>query len=249
MLLACILVLMAIGLVTSAARTTALALVLTLIISSSVMRASSRYFRLRTVLPILLVIVVAALTFSLIRNRPAMRDKLESKEDEFLSMVTGSTETHGTMERRLEFYRSAAAAVMQHPLTGLGLGGWSVFYTGERIEGRPVPTYPHNLLMEVASEQGLPGLALLLLLLWSLFKSARNVSNYPQLAFLFPVLTFQVLCHVFTGTIEDRALWFWFGTVLAVSRMVHNAEIPHQSAPEVFVGGYREGDRHYGAFG
>ena len=242
LILTWVLMLTAVGLVTAAARTSALALTLTLIISSMVTGRASRHFRLRIILPILLVVAVAGLTFSLIRNKPAMHDKLESKEDEFLSMITGSTETHGTMGKRLEFYRSAADAVVQHPLTGLGIGGWSVFYTGERVEGRPVPVYPHDLLMEVASEQGLPGLALLLTLLWTMFKSARNVAKYPQFAFLFPVLTFQVLCHVFTGTFEDRALWFWFGMVVAVSRMVHHAELPYRAAQaQLFVGGYREG--------
>jgi O-antigen ligase len=250
MLFTCLLVLLAVGLVTAAARTPALALVLTLIISSVVMGTGSRYLRLQTILPILLIIVVAVLTFSWIRDKPGMHDKLVSKENEFLAMASGSTETHGTMERRLEFYRSAGVALMEHPFTGLGLGGWSVFYTGERIEGRPIPVYPHNMILEVASEQGLPGLVMLLALLWSLFKSARKLAKYPQLAFLFPVLTFQLLSHVFTGTIEDRGLWFWFGMVIAASRMVHNSEMPYRAVQtQTAIGGHRKNQPPYRAFG
>ncbi len=233
-LLGCILVLASVGLVTAAARTPALALLITLIVSLFVLRTPFAHLRLRTMLPILsLVVVVGALTFLWIRNTPAMRQKLASKEDEFVSMASGSSETHGTMARRLEFYKAAADAVTQHPLTGLGLGGWSVFYSGERIEGRKMPIYPHDFLLEVASEQGLPGLALLLALLASLFYSARKLAKYPQFAFLLPVLIFEVFNHMFTGSVEDRYLWFWFGMVVAVSRMVHNSELQYRAVQNV----------------
>lgn len=219
-------VLMSVGLVTAAARTPALALIMTLIVSSSVLGTASQHLRLKTILPIIcLIAVVAGLTFLWIHDKPGMHDKLASKQNEIISMVSGSTADRGTITKRLEFYKSALGAIMQHPFTGLGLGGWSAFYSGERIEGRPAPQYPHNFLLEVASEQGLPGLVLLLVLLANLFRSAAKLAKSPQFVFLLPVLTFLVLNHTFTGTIEDRSLWFWFGTVVAVSRMVHNHQM------------------------
>ncbi len=177
-------------------------------------------------LPILsMITILGALTFLWVRNTPAMREKLAAKQDEVVSMVSGSNEGHGTIARRLDFYNSTLDAVAQHPFTGLGLGGWSVFYSGKRIEGRKMPTYPHDFLLEVASEQGLPGLALLLGLLASLFYSARKVAKYPQFAFLLPVFIFEVFNHVFTGSIEDRNLWFWCGMVVALSRIVYHSEL------------------------
>lgn len=226
MLLICIVGIMSFGLVTAAARTPMLALLLTLIISPFLLKTPTVRLRPQTLLPILfLLAAVAALTFMWIRDKPAMHQKLASKEDEVISMVSGSGEKHGTIEKRLEFYRSAVDAAMQRPFTGLGLGGWSVFYSGERIEGEPMPVYPHDFLLEVASEQGLPGLSFLLALLVSLHYSAWKLAKYPQFTFLLPVLIFQVFNHLFTGSFEDRPLWFWFGMVIAASRMAYLSEL------------------------
>jgi len=250
-LLLFIVALMSVGMVTAAARTPALALIMTLIISSSVLGTASRYLRLRTILPVVcLIAIVAWLTFWWIHDKPGMHDKLASKQNEITSLVFGSTPDHGTITKRLEFYKSALGAVTQHPFTGLGLGGWSHFYSGQRIEGVSMPLYPHNFLLEVASEQGLAGLALLLGLLASLFYSVRKLAKYPQFVFLLPVLTFCVLNHVFTGTVEDRSLWFWFGMVVAVSRMVYNSEMSFRAAQAQRASGdLRKGYRPYDASG
>jgi O-antigen ligase len=226
LLMACVLTLLAVGLVTAAARTPALALVVTLIIVSFVLKTGSRHVNgKKLLLSFSLIAIVAAAAFLWVHNRPGMRDKLASKENEVESILSGSTLAGGTIAKRMEFYDSALNALTQHPLTGLGLGGWSVFYSGQGIPGEGMPKYPHNFLLEVAAEQGLPGLALLITLLASLFYSSLKMAKSPGFAFLFPVLTFQVLYNAFTGTVEDRALWFWFGMVVAASRMVHNSQL------------------------
>lgn len=228
LLMGCVLTVLAVGLVTAAARTPALALVVTLITVSLVLKTGSGHLnRKKLLLRFSLMAIIAVMAFLWIQNRPGMRDKLASKENEVQSMLSGSTLTGGTIAKRLEFYDSALDALMQHPLTGLGLGGWSVFYSGQGIPGEGMPKYPHNFLLEVASEQGLPGLVLLLTLLVSLFHSSLMMAKSPEFAFLFPVLTFQVLYNAFTGTVEDRALWFWLGMVVAASRMVRNLHPLH----------------------
>ena len=99
--------------------------------------------------------------------------------------------------------------------------------------------------LQTDSEQGLPGLALLLGLLASLFYSARKVAKYPQFAFLLPVFIFEVFNHVFTGSIEDRNLWFWCGMVVALSRIVYHSELravwPSRNVP---MGGFRRDILH-----
>lgn len=231
LLMGCVLTVLAVGLVTSAARTPALALVVTLITVSLVLKTGSRHLNgKKLLLRFSLVAIVAVMAFLWVQNKPGMRDKLASKQNEVQSMLSGSTLTGGTIAKRVDFYNSAGNAFMQHPLTGLGLGGWSVFYSGQGIPGEGMPKYPHNFLLEVASEQGLPGLVLLVTLLASLFYSTLKMAKSPELAFLFPVLTFQVLYNAFTGTVEDRALWFWFGMIVAASRMVRNSQPLHSRA-------------------
>lgn len=225
LLMGCVLAVLAVGMVTAAARTPALALVVTLITVSLVLKTGSSQLNAKQLLLCFsLIAIVAVMAFSWIQNRPGMRDKLASKEHEVESILSDSPLPGGTIAKRMEFYDSALNAFMLRPLTGLGLGGWSVFYSGQGIPGEGMPKHPHNFLLEVAAEQGLPGLALLITLLASLFYSSLKMAKSPELAFLFPVLTFQVLHNSFTGTVEDRALWFWFGMVVAASRMFHNSQ-------------------------
>ena len=225
-LMGCVLAALSAGLVTSAARTPAVALVLTLVISSLIWKIGSRHLnRKKMILGLSLMSIIAVIAFLWIQGKPGMHDKLLSKQSEVASFLSGSTVAGGTIAKRLEFYNSALSAFFQQPATGLGLGGWSVFYSGQGIPGEGMPKYPHNFLLEVASEQGLPGLVLLSTLLVSLFHSTRKMANSAQFAFLFPVLTFLVLYNAFTGTVEDRALWFWFGMVVAASRMVRDPQL------------------------
>jgi O-antigen ligase len=222
---------LAVGLVTAAARTPALALVVTLITVSLILKAGSRHpNEKKLLLRFSLIGIVAVMAFLWIQNRPGMRDKLASKENEVESILSGSALAGGTITKRLEFYNSALDAFLQHPLTGLGLGGWSVFYSGHGIPAEGMPKYPHNFLLEVAAEQGLPGLALLIALMASLFHSSLKMAKSPEFAFLFPVLTFLVVYNAFTGTVEDRVLWFWFGMVVAASRIVRNSQPLHNRA-------------------
>jgi O-antigen ligase len=225
LLMGCVLAVLAVGLVTAAARTPALALVVTLITVSFVLKKDSPHLNSKKLLlRFSLIAIVAVMAFLWIQDKPGMRNKLASKENEVESILSGSTLAGGTIAKRMEFYNSALHAFVQHPLTGLGLGGWSVFYSGHGIPGEGMPKYPHNFLLEVASEQGLPGLALMIALIVGLFHSSLKMRKSPQFAFLFPVLTFQVLYNAFTGTIEDRALWFWFGMIVAASRLVRNSQ-------------------------
>ncbi|MCW5575111.1 MAG: O-antigen ligase family protein [Burkholderiales bacterium] len=66
---------------------------------------------------------------------------------------------------RIEFYRNTLAIVADHPLTGVGTGGFPSAYA-ERVQGsRMVATRnPHNEYLHIAAQIGLIGLAAMLAL-------------------------------------------------------------------------------------
>jgi O-antigen ligase len=64
---------------------------------------------------------------------------------------------------RLEFYRNTLAIIRDHPLVGVGTGGFARAYA-QRVEGRSMDatTNPHNQYLLITVQLGLGGLALLL---------------------------------------------------------------------------------------
>lgn len=63
---------------------------------------------------------------------------------------------------RLEFYDAAVQAWKEHPVTGLGIGGYSMY-----VRGVDEQVYPHNIILELGSELGTPAVLLFLILLVS----------------------------------------------------------------------------------
>jgi O-antigen ligase len=156
---------------------------------------------------------------------PATQAKLHYKTAELEAAISGSPFQGGTVERRLDFYRSAGLAMSQHPVIGVGAGGWSIFYSKQDS-----PRYPHNFVLEVGAEQGLIGLTILLALLALLFRDAlRALRSGPAFAFIFPVFVCCVLLNLMTGAIESRTLWFCCGLAAAGSRLSLEASFQYEA--------------------
>jgi len=122
--------------------------------------------RLRSRLALVLLVPVAAATIWMIANGQVV-ERVERVMD------TSARETG----IRAEGWRTAMAMVRDRPLTGVGLGGYAETYA--QYSPRQDSTHAYNLVLHLAAELGLPGLALYLLLwarvLWtSLRASART---------------------------------------------------------------------------
>jgi O-antigen ligase len=222
-----LLAVMSVGLVAAAARSPMLALIATLIISLVSMSANSGWIsRGRLALAILLIACIAGVALVWVHNQAGMQSKITSKETELASVLEGATFSGGTIGQRQALYKSSFEAFAQYPIFGLGLDRWGTFYS---VEG--VPAFPHNFVLEVAAEQGLVGLAVLAALLVSLFRAALRMAPYPAFAFLYPMLTFHVIYNLITGNLENRDLWFWFGMVVAASRMFQETLTAQALAP------------------
>ncbi len=187
-----------------------------------------------------LVIVIAAvsvLASGWFRGRT--EERLQEKVSEVQALVTGSRRAQGSAVQRLELYRTALRGIRARPILGWGLGGWLRYYNhtdyvdvgtpslGPYKTGHvPVEHYPHNLFLEVGVEQGLVGLAALLLLLGWTFRAIREnreeiTSRFP---FLLPLLIYMLLIVQVSGEIIDnRFLWFWCGAVFVGCQLTESS--------------------------
>jgi O-antigen ligase len=211
--------LLAIGLAASAARTAALALLVTLAVASIFAPSLSRPLLTKKILLGGLVVVVAVAAILLIGQLPAAKAKVAYKENELGYLMKGSFVPGGTAEQRIHFYRQSLVAITERPWLGWGVGGWGAFFLGmDKAE------MPHNFVLESAVEQGLIGctslLAFLIAVASALGKVVRGWSG-PHYAFLLPAALLPVLTGSVSGGLDNRLLWFWCGTIFAVSRMIH----------------------------
>ena len=177
-------------------------------------------------LPVLLGGLLAfAGSLDWLQQQEAAQGKFATKRAEIEEVLRGSSTPTYTAGRRLTLYRWALEMFAQKPLTGWGLGGWSYYALD-----RDIPAYPHNLVLEIAAEEGVMGLAALGTLLLTVFLALRRIwRSSPDLSFIAPVFAFSLLATMTSGDINvNRPLWLWCGMIFAlagiVRRRVHESK-------------------------
>jgi O-antigen ligase len=112
---------------------------------------------------------------------------------------------------RLEFYRNTLGIIEQHPLVGVGTGGFAQAYA-QRVQGTAMtPTYnPHNQYLLTTAQLGVVGLVLLLLIFVQQWRCAARLpeQTYRTLARGL-VLTF-VIASLFSSPLIDHAESLFF---------------------------------------
>lgn len=119
-------------------------------------------------------------------------------------LVTGQrTASFGT---RLEYYEEAIYQWSSSPMIGVGLGGWPLEYGLGDARG-----YPHNIVLELASELGLIGLLLFALpityVLYNLRPVPKRLLN-PLPALMTTLFVYMLINASVTGDITDNRYLF-----------------------------------------
>jgi O-antigen ligase len=149
--------------------------------------------------------------------RQADLGKYTAKAGEFKTLLTEGGSS-GSAGKRLNFYRATLPALADHPILGGGVGSWSVFYYGNDSRN-----YPHNLLLEIAFEEGMAGLGVFLAFLFlvgvsTVWMLRMTRSHFLALGLL---VLYCVIVSLFSGDLDDnRVLWIWVGMTLAICRNV-----------------------------
>jgi len=224
--------LLALGLVASQARGPAFSFIIASLLCVSVIRVQTVVSRKAILAGMILTGAAFALSFLWISALPGYAVRGEQKRSEVQALLSGKLDAGGTTSIRLSYYKSSIDNFLEQPLTGVGLNGWTLYYFGEdRLY------YPHNFVLEVAAEQGLPGVTILVVLFVAafagLFKAAR--AGYREFLLAIPVLLFSVIYNSVTGTVENRLLFFWLGTAFVVARMARQQHLAtsHRDAPDL----------------
>ena len=79
---------------------------------------------------------------------------------------------------RLEFYRNSLQIIRDHPLTGVGTGGFRQAYADQvRGTGRLAASNPHNEYLLIAVQVGVAGVLLLLYLFYVQWRDAPRLAS------------------------------------------------------------------------
>jgi UDP-GlcNAc:undecaprenyl-phosphate GlcNAc-1-phosphate transferase len=131
-------------------------------------------------------LAVAALAVALVAvaDAPRILDRAKVQYHAFVDLGAGAQSTAQTHERllsgsgvRYDYWRIAYEGWRQHPVAGLGAGGYAVSYFQERRSPETV-TQPHSLPLQVVSELGLVGglmlAAWLAAIVWGMARALRR---------------------------------------------------------------------------
>ena len=88
----------------------------------------------------------------------------------------------GPIHSRFHFYNICFEIIKEKPLLGVGFGGFRNYKNDELTRTRK---YPHNIFLEFAVELGIPGILLLLFLLYIIFSATKKISTEILIFFLF----------------------------------------------------------------
>ena len=178
-------------------------------------------------LPVLLFGLLAfAGSLYWLQRQEAAQEKFRTKKAEIEEVLRGSSTPTYTAGRRLTLYRWALAMFAEKPLMGWGLGGWSYY-----VFDRDTPSYPHDLILEVAAEEGMMGLAALGTLLLAVFLAMRRIwRKSSDLSFIVPVFAFSFLATLTSGDINvNRPLWLWCGVIFALAGIAEKRLVRSQT--------------------
>jgi O-antigen ligase len=113
---------------------------------------------------------------------------------------------------------------MPYFLTGLGIGGFSLYYHGLDERGG-MYLYPHNILLELGSELGIFGLIAGVLLFYWCFDRAYSLvkrairDNYYMAITMFSLFLFTLFNALKSGDINDhKLLYALIGAIYALDR-------------------------------
>ena len=161
----------------------------------------------------LLALVLAFCVYQVSPRLHELMDKMVMEFQAWQPNIHSETSTG----LRLEFYYNSLALVKQHPLQGVGTGGFHAAYA-QQIQGKEMmPTgNPHNEYLLIMVQIGVVGLALLLYLFYTQWRHAAKLpSIFEQDAARGLVLTIAIT-SLFNSPLLDHTegLFFAFTSAL-----------------------------------
>jgi O-antigen ligase len=150
----------------------------------------------------------------------AFRTRVDQVATEWAEWRAGKARTPGGVYDRLGFYANTLPIIAAHPVIGVGTGGFAEAYRKE-IAGtdKLVTQNPHSQFLLSAAEQGIPGLLLLLLLFYAVWRDSGRQAEPQDRLILRALLAATVVASLVNSTLIDHVetLFFAWGCGIALA--------------------------------
>jgi O-antigen ligase len=137
-------------------------------------------------------------------------------------------ETDAAGADRLQFWRSAWETFQDHPLFGIGAGGWGMVWNKQDYRD-----FPHNIFLEILCEEGLVGGLLFSLFFFGTMRLVWKVMRHPLTTargktltiWAIGILTFAGLDAQLSGDIQTNDyIWMSAAIICVLARISANAQ-------------------------
>jgi O-antigen ligase len=119
---------------------------------------------------------------------------------------------------RLEFTRTTLAIIGEHPVLGVGTGGFPKAYADKVQDTASLPARnPHNEYLHIAAQIGLGGLAVMLYLFWKQWRLARRLESPIEANLARGLVLTVAVGSLFTSLLLDHTeglFYAWFTGLL-----------------------------------
>ncbi len=168
-----------------------------------------------------LSLIVLLVVFSTYYAVPRMHERVNQALTEFGDWQP-NTYTDSSTGARLQFYANTFALIKQHPVLGIGTGGFPAAYAAY-VQGKDMvhTRNPHNEYLLITAQIGIGGLALLLYLFFTQWRcAARLPTTFEQDAARGLVLTIAITA-LFNSPLLDHTegLFFAYASALLFSNL------------------------------
>lgn len=125
----------------------------------------------------MLALVGLLTLLSLVPNPLQQRYAMVQQEIQLWRSGNATAEATSTGQR-LEYYRNTLGIIKDHPLTGVGTGGFIKAYA-EQVKGtgKQQTHNPHNEFLNITAQIGIAGLLVLIAMFWAQWRTARQLAT------------------------------------------------------------------------
>lgn len=180
-------------------------------------RYAQRHGKKWGVRQVMMIVVGMAATIVLaLQLSPRLHERFSAVGAEYQAWQPNHGEGTSTGER-LDFYYNSLQIIQQHPLTGVGTGGFAAAFAQQTAgtAAKKTPN-PHNEYLMMTAQIGFAGGLLLLYLFYTQWRSAARLSTpFAQDAARGLVLAYMVNC-AFNSALLDHADGLFFAWLTAL---------------------------------